>query len=89
MDNINLIGVSTIGADCYLEPSLSASMKIINRFSTKILLLHLHMSVVLIRFLKIGECMHFMDALPILNETHLHTSASISQMEAYEDIILD
>ena len=35
MDNINLIGVSTIGADCYLEPSLSASMKIINRFSTK------------------------------------------------------
>ena len=60
MDNINLIGVSTIGADCYLEPSLSASMKIINRFSTKILLLHLHMSVVLIRFLKIGECMRFL-----------------------------
>ena len=29
MDNINLIGVSTIGADCYLEPSLSASMILI------------------------------------------------------------
>lgn len=33
MDNIELVGVSTIGADCYLEPSLSASCKIINRFS--------------------------------------------------------
>ena len=33
MENIELVGVSTIGADCYLEPSLSASLKIINRFS--------------------------------------------------------
>lgn len=33
MENVQLIGVSTIGADCYLEPSLSASVKIINRFS--------------------------------------------------------
>ena len=33
MDNVELVGVSTIGADCYLEPSLSASCKIINRFS--------------------------------------------------------
>ena len=33
MENIELVGVSTIGADCYLEPLLSASLKIINRFS--------------------------------------------------------
>ena len=33
MENIELVGVSTIGADCYLDPSLSASLKIINRFS--------------------------------------------------------
>ncbi|EWC66304.1 hypothetical protein W893_06125, partial [Staphylococcus aureus subsp. aureus ST 1413] len=26
MENVHLIGVSTIGADCYLEPSLSASV---------------------------------------------------------------
>ena len=48
MENIELVGVSTIGADCYLEPSLSASLKIINRFSDvegKIL------------FQKNGECM--------------------------------
>lgn len=30
MEEVELIGVSTIGADCYLEPSLSASVKIIN-----------------------------------------------------------
>ena len=35
MDDIELVGVSTIGADCYLEPSVSASCKIINRFSNK------------------------------------------------------
>lgn len=34
MDNIELIGVSAIGADCYVEPAESASRKIINRFST-------------------------------------------------------
>ena len=35
MEEIELVGVSTIGADCYLEPSLSASIKIINRFSNQ------------------------------------------------------
>ncbi|MCI2826606.1 nucleoside hydrolase [Staphylococcus lugdunensis] len=88
MDNINLIGVSTIGADCYLEPSLSASMKIINRFSTKNIAVAPSYERGANPFPKDWR-MHafFMDALPILNETHLHTSASISQMEAYEDII--
>ena len=38
MDNIELVGVSTIGADCYLEPSLSASCKIINRFQIYLLM---------------------------------------------------
>ena len=35
MEDVELIGVSTIGADCYLEPSLSASVKIINRLSNQ------------------------------------------------------
>ena len=38
MDNVELVGVSTIGADCYLEPSLSASCKIINRFQIYLLM---------------------------------------------------
>ncbi|PWG67338.1 purine nucleosidase, partial [Enterobacter mori] len=31
MENVNLIGVSAIGADSYVEPAVSASQKIINR----------------------------------------------------------
>ena len=32
MDNVELTGVSVIPADCYLEPAMSASRKIIDRF---------------------------------------------------------
>jgi purine nucleosidase len=32
MENVELIGVSAIGADSYVEPATSASQKIINRF---------------------------------------------------------
>ena len=32
MDNVKLTGVSVIPADCYLEPAISASRKIIDRF---------------------------------------------------------
>lgn len=32
MDNVNLTGVSVIPADCYLEPAMFASRKIIDRF---------------------------------------------------------
>ena len=57
MDDIELVGVSTIGADCYLEPSV-ASCKIINRFSNKSLQVARPMNVGLILFQKNGECMH-------------------------------
>ena len=57
MDDIELVGVSTIGADCYLEPSVSASCKIINRFSN-LYRLRRPMNVGLILFQKNGECMH-------------------------------
>ena len=33
MDDIKLVGVSAIGADSYIEPAVSASQKIVNRFS--------------------------------------------------------
>ncbi|PTF01706.1 purine nucleosidase [Staphylococcus devriesei] len=88
MEDIELVGVSTIGADCYVEPSVSASSKIINRFSS------LSLKVAASRergrnpFPKEWR-MHvfFMDALPILNEPTTNRQSTISQLEAYEDII--
>ena len=44
MENVHLIGVSTIGADCYLEPSLSASVKLLIVFQMKIFKLRHHMN---------------------------------------------
>ena len=44
MENVQLIGVSTIGADCYLEPSLSASVKLLIVFQMKIFKLRHHMN---------------------------------------------
>ena len=58
MEDVDLIGVSTIGADCYLEPSLSASIKIINRFSNKGIQVAPHTKEVRILSRKNGECMH-------------------------------
>ena len=57
MENVELVGVSTIGADCYLEPSLSASIKIINRFSKQKLDVAPSYERGKIHFQKIGECM--------------------------------
>ncbi|MBI5974398.1 nucleoside hydrolase [Staphylococcus canis] len=88
MEDIKLIGVSTIGADCYVEPSESASRKIINRFS------HYPIDVAISEergknpFPKEWR-MHafFMDALPILNE-RVSTKSQVTPHQAYEDIIL-
>nr|WP_242688931.1 nucleoside hydrolase [Staphylococcus simiae] len=89
MDDIHLIGVSTIGADCYLEPSVSASIKVINRFS--------HEQINVAPSYERGKNpfpkdwrMHafFMDALPVLNEPiHKERNALESDKEAYQDII--
>ena len=51
--------VSTIGADCYLEPSLSASVKIINRFSNEDIQVAPSYERGKIHFLKNGVCMPF------------------------------
>ncbi|MCG7339117.1 nucleoside hydrolase [Staphylococcus sp. ACRSN] len=87
MEDINLIGVSAIGADSYVEPAVSASQKIINRFS------HYPIDVSISKergknpFPKDWR-MHafFMDALPILNE-HVESKSNILNHHAYEDII--
>lgn len=88
MDDIELVGVSTIGADCYLEPSVSASCKIINRFSNNSLQVAPSYERGANPFPKEWR-MHafFMDALPILNESTTNEQSTISDVEAYEDII--
>lgn len=88
MEEIELVGVSTIGADCYLEPSLSASIKIINRFSNQKLDVALSFERGKNPFPKDWR-MHafFMDALPILNEKVTLTNSKENHLEAYEDII--
>ena len=58
MDDIELVGVSTIGADCYLEPSVSSACKIINRFSNKSLQVAPSYERGANPFQKNGECMH-------------------------------
>lgn len=87
MDDIKLVGVSAIGADSYIEPAVSASQKIVNRFSEQ----PIHIAASKERgknpFPKDWR-MHafFMDALPILNEpTNGHSN--ILKHGAYRDII--
>ncbi len=87
MDDINLVGVSAIGADSYIEPAVSASQKIINRFSKQ----PIHIAASKERgknpFPKDWR-MHafFMDALPILNEP-TNNYSKILKHAAYRDII--
>ena len=87
MDDIKLVGVSAIGADSYIEPAVSASQKIINRFSEH----PIHIAASKERgknpFPKDWR-MHafFMDALPILNEP-TNGQSNILEAEAYQDII--
>ncbi|QLK86859.1 nucleoside hydrolase [Staphylococcus sp. 17KM0847] len=87
MDSVDLIGVSTIGADCYVEPSESASRKIINRFAKQPLDVAASQERGKNPFPKDWR-MHafFMDALPILNEPCTIQSQLLAQ-HAYEDII--
>ncbi|MFC1255252.1 nucleoside hydrolase [Staphylococcus xylosus] len=87
MDDIKLVGVSAIGADSYIEPAVSASQKIVNRFSEQ----PIHIAASKERgknpFPKDWR-MHafFMDALPILNEP-TNGRSNILKHEAYLDII--
>lgn len=87
MENINLIGVSAIGADSYVEPATSASQKIINRFSTTQIDVAASKERGKNPFPKDWR-MHafFMDALPILNEPTASQS-TILDTDAYQDII--
>ncbi len=69
MDNVKLTGVSVIPADCYLEAAISASRKIIDRFSKEYIEVAASNSRAKNPFPKDWR-MHafYVDALPILNE---------------------
>ncbi|MED1090801.1 nucleoside hydrolase [Bacillus paramycoides] len=69
MDNVELTGVSVIPADCYLEPAMSASRKIIDRFGKSSIEVAASNSRGENPFPKDWR-MHafYVDALPILNE---------------------
>lgn len=88
MKDLRLIGVSAIGADSYLEPAVSASRKIINRFSNRALDVAPSYERGKNPFPKEWR-MHafFVDALPILNESRIEQRSGESELEAYQDII--
>lgn len=89
MEEIELIGVSVIGADSYIEPAVSASEKIIQRFG--------HQPIEVATSKARGKNpfpkewrMHafFVDALPVLNEHYETNDKDITtHVEAYQDII--
>ncbi|QWG33568.1 ABC transporter substrate-binding protein [Bacillus mycoides] len=70
MENVELTGVSVIPADCYLEPAMSASRKIIDRFGKGNIEVAASNSRGKNPFPKDWR-MHafYVDALPILNES--------------------
>lgn len=70
MEDVKLIGTSVIPADCYLEPALSASRKVIDRFGSYQVETAASDSRGVHPFPKEWR-MHafYVDALPILNET--------------------
>ena len=70
MENVELTGVSVIPADCYLEPAMSASRKIIDRFGKGNIAVAASNSRGQNPFPKDWR-MHafYVDALPILNES--------------------
>ena len=89
MEEIELIGVSVIGADSYIEPAVSASEKIIQRLG--------HQPIEVAASKARGKNpfpkewrMHafFVDALPVLNEHYETNDKDITtHVEAYQDII--
>ncbi|WP_337017838.1 nucleoside hydrolase [Oceanobacillus massiliensis] len=88
MKDIDLIGVSVIPADCYLEPAVYASRKIIDRFGAdKEIEVAPSTSRGKNPFPKDWRMHAFLvDALPILNE-HLPIKTKTSELPAHEHMI--
>ncbi|MBM7540728.1 nucleoside hydrolase [Amphibacillus cookii] len=87
MEDIDLVGVGVIPADCYLEPAMYASRKIIDRFSKRQVEVSASNSRGKNPFPKDWR-MHafFVDALPILNESGKMTTP-VSPLPAHQHLI--
>ena len=90
MEDVELVGVSVIEADCYLQPAASASRKIIEKFGNekdKKIKVALSDSRAVNPFPKDWRMHAFVvDALPILNEIKPLTVEEAS-IKAHEDIL--
>lgn len=87
MEHLKVIGMSVIPADCYLEPALSASQKIIDRFSPYEIEVAASTSRGVNPFPKEWR-MHafYVDALPILNEKGT-VDTKVSKLPAHLHLI--
>lgn len=87
MEHVKVIGMSVIPADCYLEPALSASQKIIDRFSPYEIEVAASTSRGVNPFPKEWR-MHafYVDALPILNEKG-NVDTKVSKLPAHLHLI--
>ncbi|MDX8047722.1 nucleoside hydrolase [Gracilibacillus sp. S3-1-1] len=87
MEDVELLGVSVIPADCYLEPAVYASRKIIDRFGKQDVEVAASTSRGKNPFPKDWR-MHafFVDALPILNEFG-SPKANVSDLPAHQHMI--
>lgn len=87
MEHLKVIGTSVIPADCYLEPALSASQKIIDRFSPYEIEVAASNSRGVNPFPKEWR-MHafYVDALPILNEKGT-VDTNVSKLPAHLHLI--
>ncbi|MFS2173185.1 nucleoside hydrolase [Priestia megaterium] len=87
MDDVKVTGVSVIPADGYLEPGISASQKIIDRFGSYDIEVAKSTSRGMNPFPKEWR-MHtfYVDALPILNEKG-EVQTKISQLPAHDHLI--
>jgi len=90
MEDAELVGVSVMDADCYIQPAASATRKIIEKFSSekdKKIKIALSNSRAVNPFPKDWRMHAFVvDALPILNEKKPLTVEE-SNIKAHEDII--
>lgn len=90
MEDVELVGVSVIDGDCYIQPAVSASRKIIEKFGSeqdKKIKIAYSNSRAVNPFPKDWRMHAFtVDALPILNEIKPLTVEE-SKLKAHEDII--
>lgn len=87
--DIKLIGVGIIEADCFIEPALSASFKLIHRFSSYPVTVSLSTARAKNAFpVEWRKHAYYVDALPLLNQHYPHQNPpSPSNLPAHEHLV--